>query len=146
MWRQGNAKEANVDGANVKEGVKVDEGIGNEVKVISAATDQYEGDSGEEPVEESDQKDTDSRSGQTKAAQERKTDEKEVEDFIKAEESTGEERHDSGLGTTVLEDDTGDLEEKAAEGRSGEEKQADLSNWRVLILWTDPGLHEQVKR
>ena len=84
MWRQGNAKEANVDGVNVKEGVKVDEGIGNEVKVISTATDQYEGDSGEEPVEESDQKDTDSRSGQTKAAQERKTDEKEVEDFIKA--------------------------------------------------------------
>ena len=73
-----------------------------------------------------------------------KTDEKEVEDFIKAEESTGEEPHDSGLGTTVLEDDTGDLEEKAAEGRSGEE--ADLSNWRVLILWTDPGLHEQVQR
>ena len=143
MWRQGNVKEANVD---VKDLVKVDEGIGNEVKVISTATDQYEGDSGEEPVEESDQKDTDSRSGQTKAAQERKTDEMEVEDFIKAEESTGEERHDSGLGTTVLEDDTGDLEEKAAEGRSGEEKQADLSNWRVLILWTDPGLHEQVQR
>ena len=97
--------------------------------------------------------------GESNEDEEKKVDQDDpVEEPMEADEDTKEELCDSGLeisgqeGSDNSADVTDDSKAKRAGGKSGETKQGgDGSHplefsWRVLILWTDPEMHREVRR
>ena len=86
------------------------------------------------------------------AEDERERKKDEVKDPIDDEgnkaEQMKEELGDSGLEISAQEgsDNSDDSEKKGTEGKSEEAKQDDGYTWRVLILWTDPKMHGEVRR
>ena len=90
------------------------------------------------------------------AEDERERKKDEVKDPIDDEgnkaEQTKEELGDSGLEISAQEgsdnsaDVTDDSKKKETEGKSEEAKQDGSYTWRVLILWTDPKMHGEVRR
>ena len=83
---------------------------------------------------------------------------KEEKEGVNKAEETKEDLCDSGLeisgqeGSANFADVTDDPKKKKAEGKSGEAKQGDDSShplefsWRVLIVWSDPEMHREVRR
>ena len=71
-----------------------------------------------------------------------------IDDEGNKAEQMKEELGDSGLEISAQEgsDNSDNSEKKGAEGKSEEAKQDDGYTWRVLILWTDPKMHGEVRR
>ena len=77
---------------------------------------------------------------------------KEEKEGVNKAEETKEDLYDSGLeisgqeGSANFADVTDDPKKKKAEGKSGEAKQGDDGSWRVLIVWSDPEMHRELRR